>query len=359
MTKISKIGIFSLCMFSLLLSGCESLQKKESDAVDVAVKIPLLLHIMGDNGVDTYGGEWDLSAHTVSEGSLLYRSETAPDAKPQLWDGARSLTIYQEDEPIEIVDETIVVSILSRGSGTAKVLCGPDITISYDDDIDPNPIIYYVDETGDELSSSIPDVPLPDEYGETPKTILYGGYFEGTLYIFYSSYNDDLSASIYCLAFLPGDETGEWSKFEFLQAGASLSDTSKDIVFINGKLYLAANYEIFELDVISGEMNQWTETVELAKSIIPNSTQETLVGGEASIRICGAWDDIILLYLPVYTNDGNSHTLYIAARENKILGAIDITGAGIDVYDSGLNLLQMCLEGTDFGAIPVSLPKTN
>lgn len=357
--RISRFGICSLCSIMILFSGCEAPQQENSELIDTEVKIPLLLHVSGEDGVDTYSGEWDLSAHTVTEGSLLYRSETAPDAKPQLWDGDRSLTVYHEDEPTEIVDETIVVSILSRGTGTVTVLCGPDVTISYDDNIDTNPVIYYVDEIGDEQSCSIPNVPVPDEYGEMPKTILYGGYFEGTLYIFYSDYSDDLSATIYCLAYLPGEDTGEWSKFDFAQAGATLSDTSKDIVFINGKLYLAANYDIFELDVATGEMKQWTDTVNQSKEIIPDSTQESLVGGETSIRICGVWDDIILLNLPVYTNDGISHTLYIAAKDNTILGAIDITDTGIDVYDGNLNLSQTNMQETSFATIPISLPKAN
>jgi len=99
---------------------------------------------------------------------------------------------------------------------------------------------------------------------------------------------------------------------------------------------------------------------EKAKNIIPNSSQESAngaAGGSVARAIlpCGAWDDVVVAYLPVYAEDNSAHAVYFAFKSDKILGAIDITNDAINVYDNALKLKNTCLSGSHLTSI--SLPK--
>lgn len=357
---MKRLTLLIICCIALplLISGC-SVNK----TVDSA-SIPLLLHTNTDSDTETYSGVWNLSQCCVKMNEKLYKAATPAAAHPTLWDGKNSFVM--EDLPVSVEKKDLIFDNNLVSDGFMKYFCSPSLTITLKQDgAKTTKILHYQDKKGTKLTSTVPDIKPPQEYGiadiVSTQEIFYAAYQEGMMYTFFTVTRPDTGGiTAYCLTYNPADsKKGTWTKFDGLSVN---SCWYQNVVFCNKKLYTSIFNDLAALDVSTNKINKLSSITEKAKKLIPNSSQESAngaAGGSAARAIlpCGAWDDVVVAYLPVYTQDDIGHAVYFAFKGDKILGAIDITNDAINVYDSALKLKNTCLSGSSFAVIPISLPK--
>ena len=352
MKKLRSLVICCIAL-SFLVSGC-SLNK-----TDDKISIPLLLHTKADGGVATYLGAWDLRQCSVTMDKKLYQSATPAAAHPTLWDGENSFVM--EDLPVSVENKDLSFDNKLVSDGFMIYFCSPSLTITLKNQggAKTTKILHYQGKNGNKLTSEVPDIKPPQEYGiadiVSEQEIFYAAYEDGTMYAFFSAERPDTGViTAYCLTYNPADSNnGAWTKFD----GMSVDSCGyQNVVFCNKKLYVSAVDGLVALDVSNGTITKLSSITEKAKKIIPNSSQESPVG-PAAILPDGAWDDVAVAYLPAYTQDNSAHAVYFAFKDDRLLGAIDVTNDAINVYDSALKLKNTCLSGSSFAVIFISLPK--
>ncbi len=351
-----KLILLAICCIalSLLVSAC-SVNK-----MDDKINIPLLLHTNADGGVATYSGAWDLSQCSVKMNEKLYQSATPAAAHPTLWDGENSFVM--EDLPISVESKNLSFDNNLVSDGFMIYFCSPSLTITLknQDGVKTTKILHYQDQNGTKLTSEVPDIKPPQEYGiadiVSAQEIFYAAYEDEMMYTFFSLLNQNTATfTIYCLTYNPADSNnGTWTKFELNGLGVGTNCSYQNTVFCDKKLYLAAVDDLVVLDISENKITKLSSITEKAKKIVPNSSQE-FPAGPTAILPSGAWDDVVVVDFPVYTQDKIGHAVYIAFKDDKILGAIDITNDAINVYDSALKLKNTCLSSSHLASI--SLPK--
>jgi hypothetical protein len=318
-----------------------------------------LLHTKADGGVATYLGAWDLRQCSVTMDKKLYQSATPTGGHPTLWDGENSFVM--EDLPVSVENKDLSFDNNLVSDGFMIYFCSPSLTITLKNQggTKTTKILHYQGKNGTKLTSEVPDIKPPQEYGiadiVSEQEIFYAAYEDGTMYAFFSAERPDTGViTAYCLTYNPADSNnGTWTKFDGLSVD---SCWYQNVVFCNKKLYVSVVDDLAVLDVSNDTITKLSSITEKVKKIIPNSSQESPVG-PAAILPDGAWDDVVVAYLPVNTQDNSAHTVYFAFKDNKLLGAIDITNDAINVYDSALKLKNTCLSGSRFAVISISLPK--
>lgn len=358
---MKKLRLLIICciVLPLLISGCSV--NKTGDSTS----IPLLLNTNAEGGTETYSGVWDLSQCSVKMNEKLYKAATPAAAHPTLWDGKSSFVM--EDFPVSVEKKNLTFDNNLESDGFMKYFCSPSLTITLkkQDEAKTTKILHYQDKKGTKLTSEVPNIKPPQEYEiadvVSAQEIFYAAYEDETMYTFFSLLNQNTATfTIYCLTYNPTDsKNGTWTKFE-LESKCSATIWYQNVVFSDKKLYLSGIDDLLVLDVSNNKTIKLSSITEKAKNIIPNSSQESAngaAGGSTARAILpdGAWDDVVIAVIPIYTQDNIVHTVYFAFQSDKILGAIDITNDAINVYDSALKLKNTCLSGSHLASI--SLPK--
>jgi len=141
--------------------------------------------------------------------------------------------------------------------------CSPSLTITLKDQdgVKTTKILHYQDQNGSKLTSEVPDIKPPQEYGiadiVSEQEILYAAYEDGTMYAFFSLLNPNAATvTIYCLTYNPADSNnGVWTRFE-LEGKCSPTIWYQNVVFSDKKLYLSGIDDLLVLDVSDNKTNQ-------------------------------------------------------------------------------------------------------
>lgn len=340
---------------SFLISACTINKADNSES------IPLLLHTSTDGGTETYLGAWDLSQYSVTMKEKLYQTTSRAAAHPILWDGKTSFVI--EELPVSVEDKSLRFDNNLVNDGFMIYFCSPSLTItlnSPDGNITTKTLLYK-NGNGDVLKSEIPNINPPQEYGivdiVSEHEIFYATYEDGMIYAFFFSISPETAKiTIYCLTYDPNDtNNAEWTKFESAESGIS-NLWYQNVVFTNKKLFIPSTSDLMVIDVSSKKINKLSSITEKVKNIISNLTLEAPAGPTA-ILPQGVWSDVVIVCFPLYTTDNSNHNVYLAYKDNEVLGAIDVTNKTINVYDNSLKLKKAYSSDSGFAVSSISLPK--
>lgn len=158
--------------------------------------------------------------------------------------------------------------------------CSPSLTITLknQDGVKTTKILHYQDKNGTKLTSEVPDIKPPQEYGiadvVSAQEIFYAAYEGGTMYAFFTANRPETGIfTVYCLTYNPADSNnGAWAKFELNGLGVGTNCSYQNTVFCDKKLYLAAVDDLVVLDISENKITKLSSITEKAKKIIPNSS---------------------------------------------------------------------------------------
>jgi len=328
------------------------------------LKLPVLVYTESEGMIIASRTVWTVENCEIGDFEMLYGAEGPSAAKPVCWNGDDEFIF--EQTPSLYIDNGVTANLISSGNPDNYVILSDNCKVEVNQGSAGNTYkLIWIGDDGTEKIKVIDEVQSQLYAREIPQScqLLAAAHDMEHIYLFFPSLTNDEACTIYYLAYNLKTDDYNWFSCNIPDQFALdvyIYFTQNNTLYNEGKLYISGGTTLLYLDVENNNITIMDNVINSSMQLVPNTSQTNLMGLAPPVSLAGAYNNIIVFYLPVYEEDGNAHAVFFAMKRDEIIGAIDVFGQELNIYDENFELQNtVSFTETKLSAIPISFSWQN